>query len=323
MADPNLSEIVTTTLRNRSGVLADNVSDNNALLNRLRRKGNQRLEDGGRTIVQELDYADNGTVQWYSGYEALSIAAQTVLSAAEFDWKQLAGSVTMSGYEQLVNSGDSRVINWLTGRITNLERSLKNAMSVGVYSDGTGSSSKTIGGLQLLVADAPTSGIVGGINRATYSFWQNQVYDATSDGGASASSTNIQRYMNALYIECSRGADRPDLIVADNDYYECYLNSLQTIQRIASDEMGQAGFTSLKYMGADVVLDGGIGGAIPTEHMYMLNTDFIHFVTHSGRNLTQIGSRRESTNQDAFVEIVGWMGNLTLSNAFLQGVLKD
>ena len=32
---------------------------------------------------------------------------------------------------------------------------------------------------------------------------------------------------------------------------------LQTIQRITNDKLGQAGFTNLKYMDADVVLDGG------------------------------------------------------------------
>ena len=53
MASPNstFTEIVTTTLRNRSGVLADNVSNNNALLRRLKERGNNRTVAGGRSIV--------------------------------------------------------------------------------------------------------------------------------------------------------------------------------------------------------------------------------------------------------------------------------
>ena len=62
MTSPNLSEIVTTTLRNRSKRLADNVTNHNALLRRLKEKGNTKLADGGRTIVQELDYAENTTL---------------------------------------------------------------------------------------------------------------------------------------------------------------------------------------------------------------------------------------------------------------------
>lgn len=55
MPSPNLSEIVTTTLRNRSGKLADNVTRNNALLNRLKERGKAKPFSGGRTIVQELE----------------------------------------------------------------------------------------------------------------------------------------------------------------------------------------------------------------------------------------------------------------------------
>lgn len=64
-----MTEIVTTTLRNRTGKPADNVSKNNALLKRLERKGNVKTVDGGRTIVQELEYAENGT------YKRLLLAA--------------------------------------------------------------------------------------------------------------------------------------------------------------------------------------------------------------------------------------------------------
>lgn len=82
MASPNLSEIITTTLRNRSGELADNVSKGNALLMRLKEKGSWKAASG-RTIVQELDYAENGTFMYYSGGEVLNVSSSDVLSAAK------------------------------------------------------------------------------------------------------------------------------------------------------------------------------------------------------------------------------------------------
>jgi hypothetical protein len=75
MAFPNLSEIVTTTLRNRTGELADNMSRNNAALLRLTRRGNLKTFSGGRTIVQELNYADNQTFQWSRNSKFLSLLA--------------------------------------------------------------------------------------------------------------------------------------------------------------------------------------------------------------------------------------------------------
>lgn len=323
MASPNLSEIVTTTLRNRSKKLADNVSKNTALLQRLNKKGNVKPVDGGRTIVQELEYAENSTYKRYSGYEFLNIQPSDVFTAAEFDWKQAAVAVSISGLEQLQNSGTEKVIDLLEARIKNAERTMMNNMSGDVYSDGAADGGKQIGGLQLLVADTPTTGTVGGIDRGTWTFWRNTSFDATTDGGAAATSANIQSYMNRVWLSVSRNTDRPDLIVADNNYFRLYWESLQAIQRITSSDMAEAGFNSLKFMDADVVFDGGYSGSAPTNHMYFLNTNYIFLRPHKDRNMVPLDPDRFSVNQDAMVKLVGWAGNLTASNLFLQGVLKD
>ena len=320
MASPNLSEIVTTTLRNRSKKLADNVSDNISVLYRLKEKGNIKTFSGGQNIVQELEYAENGTYKRYSGYEQLNISPSDVMTAAEFAIKQIAVAVTISGLEQLQNSGPERMIDLLESRIRNAERTFMNNLAADMYSAGT--ATNQIGGLQSLVADAPTSGIVGSINRGTWSFWQNQTYDASTDGGTVASASNIQTYMNNLYVKVVRNNDKPDLILSDNVYWLLYLASLQSIQRISNDKMAQAGFQNLKYMGADVVLDGGLNGNCPASHMYFLNTNYIHYRPHRDRNMVPLDPDRFSTNQDAMVKLIGWAGNMTASNCSLQGVLK-
>lgn len=323
MPSPNLSELVTTTLRNRTGRLADNMLDNNALLNRLKKRGTVKPVSGGRTIVQELEYADNSTYKRYSGYETLNISPSDVFTAAEYDFKQAAVAVSISGLEQLQNNGEEAIIDLLASRIRNAEKTMMNNIAADIYSDGTADGGKQIGGLQLLVSKTPTSGTVGGIDRATWTFWRNK---ATVSGTA-ASATNIQERMNLMALSLVRGTDRPDLIVADGNYYNFYLQSLQAIQRITSEEMAGAGFTSLKYFGhggaADVVLDGGQGGACPTNTMYFLNTDYIHFRPHSQRNMVPIGDERFAVNQDAMVRLIGFAGNMTLSNASLQGVLSQ
>lgn len=321
MTSPNLSEIVTTTLRNRTGKLADNFTDNNAILRYMSKRGPIKPANGGRTIVQELAYADNVTYQRYSGYEVLNISPSDVFTAAEFDWKQASVAVTISGLEgEVQNVGENAIIDLLESRIENAEGTMMNNLSADMYSNGTASGGKQIGGLQLLVADDPTTGTVGGINRATWTFWRNQKYQATADGGSAASPANIQRYMNRLYLRCSRGVDQPNLILADNNYYEFYWNSLQQIQRITETDTASAGYAALKFKGADVVFDGGVGGACPTNHMYFLNTKYIHYRPSATRNMVP-GEAINSINQDAVVKFILWAGNLTLSNAFLQGVL--
>lgn len=319
MATPNLSEIATTTLERRSKKIRDNVSNNNALLFSLSEKAEQPVS-GGRLIYEELSYAENPNGQWYSGYDTLSVAAADVLTAAEFNWKQYAVAVTMSGLEELQNDGEEAVLNLLSQRIQVAESTMANAIEDGLYSDGTGSGGKIITGLDAAVPQDPTTGTYGGINRATASnaFWRSQIYDPAS----TPTTSTIQTYMNALWVLCVRGKDAPNLIMSGGTIWQTFLGSLQPQQRFTNPKLAELGFTTVKYMNADVVLSGGIGGQATATDMYFLNTKYLHWRPHSKRNMVPIGKRRTATNQDAMVEILGFAGNLTCSGAKFQGRLK-
>jgi len=317
MASPNLSEIVTTTLRNRSGKIADNVSANTLLLARLKGRGKIRTFDGGVDINEELEYAENGTYTRYSGYQQINISPSDVFSAATFGIKQASVAVSISGLEELQNSGKERVHNLIVSRIKNAERTFINNLSADAYSAGTADGGKQIGGLQMLIADSPSTGIVGGINRASYSFWQNQTHNA----GTALTAVNIQTAMNALWAKQVRNMDKPDVISMDNNFWLLYLASLQANQRFASEEKAAAGFNAIKFLSADVLLDGGFGGDAPADHAYFINTDFLHWRPHRDRNMVPLNPDRFATNQDATVKLLAFAGNLTMSNASLQGVL--
>lgn len=330
MAYPNpaIGDIVATTLENRSRTAADNVTRNNALLMRLEQRGNAKPFSGGRSIWQELEYAQNQTAMWYSGYEVINVSPSQIFTAADFPIRQAAVAVSISGLEELQNAGPQQMIDLIEGRVKNAESTLTSLIAQGVYSDG--SLPKEIGGLQLLVSDSPSTGTVGGIDRATWQFWQNIAYSASTNGGAAATSANIRRYMDALYVQLVRGTDRPDLLVADNNYWLLYNESLQPLQRINNPKLAEAGFMNLKYMDADVVLDGGfqgfssdpvpVGGA-PANTMYFLDTKYIYYRPHRARNMVPLNPDRYSINQDAVVKLMGWAGNMTISNSRLQGVL--
>lgn len=320
MAAPNVSEILTTTLESRTRTLADNVSKNNALLFRLRERGNVKPFSGGATIRHEISYSGNTTYTRYSGWDPIDISPSEVISAAEYPIKQAAISVSISGLEQLQNSSKEQMIDLMEGRIQNAEQEFMNQLSADVYSDGSASGGKQIGGLQLLVADDPSTGTVGGINRANWDFWRNQVYDFSANT-VTPSSETITAAMNKLYLSLVRNADRPDLVVADNTYFTYYWESLQAIQRITNTNMATAGFTNLKYLDMDVVYDGGFGGSAPSEHMWMLNTRHLFFRPHSQRNVVLLPGERMTVNQDGHVRFIAFAGNMAMDNASLQGVI--
>jgi hypothetical protein len=315
MAFPNVSDIITTTIESRTKKIADNVTKNNALLMRLSQRGKMRTFSGGRLIYEELSFAENANAGWYSGYDLLPVAAQDVLSAAQFDIKQAACPVVISGLEMLQNAGPEQMIDLLAARIDVAESTMKNLVAGGIYSDGTGSGGKEITGLNAAVPLDPTTGTYGGIDRLTWTFWRSKLVNVTS-------AATIQANLNSLWAQLVRGADRPDLIPMDNVVWSAYVASLQAQQRFTNPDVGNLGFPTIKYMDADCVLDGGIGGFCPAGTAFMLNTDYIRFRPHSARNFVPLSpNKRYSINQDAEVQILAWAGNLTTCGSQFQGRL--
>lgn len=303
-------EIVSTTLRSRTGELVDNTSNNNPVLRRLKTRGKIKPWRGGRTIMQEIHYSGNQTYKRYRGYERLDITPSEVIGSYEYDPKYVAIAVTISGEELLMNYGEAQVIDLLEGRIENAMAEASNGLDVDCCSAGTADGGKQIGGLQLLVATTPTSGTVGGVDRAVYTFAQNSRYLGLTTGGAIKSATNIQLYMNRTWIKTIRGNDQPDVVLMDNNDYAFYETAVQGIQRISSSSMGDLGFETYKYKGADVVPNGQ-GGNIPADTTYMLNTRHIFLRPHSDRNMEVVGGDRQPVDQDATVNIIAWAGNMT------------
>lgn len=318
MASPNstFTELVSTTFRKHRKEIKDNVSTRIALLRYMKRRGNMQTEDGGLTIACPLDYAENGTYQRYSDWDTLNIAASDVISAAEYQWRQVAINVVASGRELRINSGDSRIVNLAKSRIKNALRTFNNNFSEDMYSDGT--ASNQVNGLQAIVADAGT-GTVGGIDSSTWTFWQNKVRDASTESVTTSATTIENQMMLPLWLELDRGPDdHPDLIVMDNVYYQYFEGSQVSIKRHNDRASADAGFVALKYKGADVLYDANV----PASHMYFLNTEYLKLVVHKDADLEQVEEQRP-VNQDGVVIPILWMGNLVCSNRAQQGVGKE
>lgn len=316
MSFPNVTDIVATTIESRSKKTADNVTKNNAALAKISSRGNVKTVSGGQYILEEFSFQQNGNAGWYSGYDTLPTAVQDVLSGAEFDFKQLACPVVISGLEQLKNAGKEQMIDLMESRLAVAEATMMNLAAAGVYGDGTGTGGKEIVGLDAMVSTTPTTGTYGGIDRATWAFWRNQY---TAYGGGLTSST-VLAAMNTMWASLVRGADRSDLIVMDINFWGLYVAALQAQQRFTDPKMAEFGFPSIKFMDADIVLDGGIGGFATTKTAYFLNTKYLKWRPHAQRNMVALApNKRYATNQDAEVQIMAWAGAFTCCGAQYQG----
>lgn len=318
MASPNstFTELVTSTFRKVRSDVKDNLSNRNALLKHIYKRGNYRKEDGGLTIVTPLDYAENSTYQRYSDWDLLNISASDVISAAEYQWRQIAINIVASGREKRINSGDSRIFSLAKAKMKNAIRTFNNNFSSDLYSDGT--ATNQINGLQALVNILGT-GTVGGINSTNFAFWQNQIFDLSTESVTMSATTIENSAMLPLWLNLDRGPDdQPDLIIMDNSHYKFFEASQTSLKRYANAENANGGLVSLKYKNADVYFDGNSG--IPTNTTYMLNTNYIDLVVHKDADL-EIMPEMRPINQDGDVIPILWMGNLTCSNRNQQGVI--
>lgn len=317
MANPNYNDILSSTLKDRSSAIRDNVLNSNKLLSALLAGGSVEVLDGGEAIVRPISFAENGTFGFFSGFDTLDITPSNTLTSVEYDWKNANVSIRLSGEDMRKNAGTNRILNLLKQKIDNAETTMANNLSTSVYSDGTGSSGKELGGLALLVADAPATGTVGGIDRAADAFWRNQVTNV-----AGITSSNIVAAMDDLWLKCQRGLDVPKLIVCGATIFQAYKDSFAGQQRFTGNNVTGAGFEGLKYSN-----DGGTAPvmfdpACPTKHMYMLNTDFLGLSVHSAANFT-VQDQETPIDQDSIVQNMLFMGNLTMTNAARQGVIVD
>jgi len=319
MTNPNISEILTTTLNNYKKEVIDNIENFHPLFIRLKEKGNVIKESGGVAFRENLTYASNGTVQFQGEFDTFDTTIQDVITAADFEQKIITGTISMSGKEMKQNSGKERIVNLMEEKVKNLESSIKNILGSAIYSDGTGTGGQEIGGLQLLVADDPTSGTVGGIDRSSTegAFFRNKIYDFSVDS-VTKDATTIRKAMNILYRRCQAQAGKQiDLITADDINFGFYEDSLQTIQRVASSKLADAGFDVLQYKGADVYYD----PECPANHMYFLNSEHIK-LKHLGDFLEK-GEVTRPVNQDVYVLPMTGLMNLTIDNARVHGVMID
>lgn len=303
----NFDSLLSTTLANYRDQMTDNIFTARPLTNYLMDKGRIRMLDGGTKIVEPLVYGLNGTVGSYSGYDTISLTAQEGMSAAEYDWKQYAASIAISGIEEAKNNGEAAIINLLEAKIMQAEESMREGFNQMFFADGTGNSGKDWDGLGNIVE---ASGTVGGINRATSGneFWQS--YEENTAGALTLAD------MATAYNSVSVGNDHPDMVLTTQTLFEKYESLLQPQLRYTDAKTADAGFQNLLFKSAPVTYDVHCTAGV----MYFLNSKYLTLVGHSGKWFEQTDFVRPE-NLDARYALIMCYGNLTCRNAAKQGKL--
>ena len=307
MSNPNFDALLSTTLANYRDQLTDNVFNDRVLTNHLMGKGRIRMVNGGTKIVEPLIYGQNSTVASYSGYDPIALTAQTGITAAEYEWRQYAASIAISGIEEAKNNGEQEIINLLEAKIMQAEESMREGFNAMFFADGTGNSGKDWNGLGNLIESGNS---VGGINSATAGneYWRS--YEENTAGALTLAQ------MATAYNTVSVGSDHPDMILTTQTLFEKYEALLQPQLRYTDTKTADAGFQNLLFKAAPVVFD----TAAPAGTMYFINSKYLTLVGHSGKWFQQTQFVRPE-NLDARYALIMCYGNLTCRNRSKQGKL--
>jgi hypothetical protein len=303
----NFDTLLSTTLANYRSTLTDNVFTARPLTFKLMEKGRIRMLNGGTKIVEPLIYGQNDTVGSYSGFDTIALTPQTGISAAEYEWKQYAASISMSGIEEAKNNGEQEIINLLEAKIMQAEESLREGFNQMFFADGTGNGGKDWNGLANLVE---ATGAVGGIDPADSgnSFW------ASYEENTSTALTLAQ--MSTAYNSVSVGNDHPDVLLTTQTLFEKYEALLLPVLRYTDSKTADAGFQNLLFKSAPVMYD----VHCPSGVFFFLNSKYITLVGHSGKWFQQTEFIRPE-DLDARYALIMCYGNLTLRNRAKQGKL--
>lgn len=322
MASPNASftELLSVTVQELEDELFDQFLTKNATGATLKEYGCVSPKDGGPTIVIPIMYQENGSYKRYSGAEQLNTTSNDTMTAFQYAWCQVAINIQANGREILQNSGRSQNRDLVKSRVLNAKMTFENQFNIDLLS--AGSLANQVNGLQALIASDGT-GTVGGISRSAYSFAKNQFYRATTDGGAALSASNIVGYMDTLDLSIQAYRGNTKVILADDLAYKYYESAVHPLQRLTDTNgtLAKLGFTTYKYKRSEVVFEPSVSG-MPTSTMYFLDPEVLELNPHSQRNLVRL-DKRNSFNQDAQIEYLAWMGNLTAKNFRRLGTLNN
>jgi hypothetical protein len=303
----NFDAILSTTLQNYRPTLVDNIFTATVLLDHLNSRGRVVMEEGGTSIVEPLVYAVNDTANSYSGYDAIDLTPQDGISAANYNWKQMAASIAISGIEEAQNRGTEAIIKLLNAKIMQAEESIKESLNDMLYANSVGNGGKDFQGLGFII-DA--SNTVGGIDPSTNTWWRSY-----EDNNVAVLS---QAQMATAYNTASKGNDTPDMIVTTMTLFEKYESLLTANVRYQDVTKANLGFQNLMFKQTPVVFD----VSCPTGAMFFMNSKYLKLTGMNGHwfNTTDF-QKGTVAGVDARYALILSFGELTCSNRARQAKL--
>jgi hypothetical protein len=239
------------------------------------------------------------------------VTPQDGFGYAEYSWKQLAGSVTIDGRTEALNEGSARIIAILEAKMEQLRLSMEQDLNAMLWGDGTGNGGKDFLGIQAIVGN---TGVLGGIDSATETWWQSKVVTSAISLGTTAGVKALNSILNSLRIAKSK----PDIEFTTQALFEAYEALAVPNIRFQDLKLADLGFEVIAHKGAELMFEDNV----PAGHWYFLNSRHLEFVQKDNRWMKLLPFR-QPVNQDAKTALVVSMGNLITDVRRAHGVATN
>jgi hypothetical protein len=322
MTSPNVQAVdynalFSTTLQNYQPTLVDNIFKDLVLLNHMNSGGRVVMEEGGTQIVEPVLYEENTTAASYADYDNILLTPQDGITAAIYNWKQIAASIAISGIEEAKNRGTEAIIKLLNAKIMQAEMSIKKLVNDQLLSSNDGVTNPLeFNGIGGYAGSLDTE--IGGIDAAVNTWW-----NPTIQAGIQGQTLSLVNMANT-YNNASKGNDTPDLIITTEPLFSKYESLLTPNVRYQDVAKANAGFQNLMFKQTPVVYDLAMpGNQVSNASMYFLNTKYLKLTGMNGHWFTSTPFQQGTVAQkDARYAIVLAYGQLTCSNRSRQGYLS-
>lgn len=267
-------------------------------------------EDGGYNITNPLTVGRNPNVTSYSYYDQLPVQQTNEFETVEYRWARVAGTAIISDQEEDENKGEAVIFKLMKAKVDVLEESIKEKFSEYLYAAGGGTDPL---GLAALIPDDPTTGTLGGLNRATETQWRTSAYDF--DGGLDP--TNIEEAFDDILMDLTLKGDKPDVILTGRNIFRNYRAAVRDkIVLNLSDtangkRMMDLGFGGLSHQNIPMLYDEDC----PVNKAYFINSKYLRLHMLKGVNM-KVKSLASPWDTDAQGSRVVWQGQWCLWKAY-------
>ena len=238
----------------------DQIATERPLLKKLM-AGRKTFLGAKQNVVENIRKTYGSNFAWAYGEDPVVFNKRNTTEQAAFPWRRAVDGLYLD-YDRLFGNGIKvregqrgayrleqnekiQLLNLLDEQMEALRLGFMEKLDFELHRNGAADPDAIVG-LDTLVSIAPATGTVGGLDRATATYWRN--YAET--GISTASVGNLAQRMELAWRSCIRNGGSPDFILAGGDFIDAYRKEITV--------------TNNANAGSVKTLDAGVGSGVNT-----------------------------------------------------------